>query len=152
MINTQDRQAFSDVSIIIQMMPDSMKRKINQNFIKFIEDNKDTEYISNINKKIPLKNQALNETTKTVLALIYRDYLCSDSEREKLLQQEKKEIKEKEEEIRREYEIQFKNNKIERNEIGKNEAKEDTSLVIYKKDSVIKKIFNKIKMLLNNNR
>ena len=145
MINTQDKQAFSDVSIIIQMMPNSMKRKINQNFIKFIEDNKDTEYISNINKKIPLKNQALNETTKTVLALIYRDYLCSDSEREKLLQQEKKEIKEKEEEIRREYEIQFKNNKIERNE-----AEEDTSLIIYKKDSTIRKIFNKIKRVLNN--
>ena len=144
MINTQDKQAFSDVSIIIQMMPNSMKRKINQNFIKFIEDNKDTEYISNINKKIPLKNQALNETTKTVLALIYRDYLCSDSEREKLLQQEKKEIKEKEEEIRREYEIQFKNNKIERNE-----AEEDTSLIIYKKDSTIRKIFNKIKKVLN---
>ena len=52
MMDVQDRQAFSDVSIIIKMMPKSMRLKINPSFIKFIEDNKDIEYVSNINKKI----------------------------------------------------------------------------------------------------
>ena len=45
MITTKDRQAFSDVCIIIKMMPKSMEEKINPSFIKFIEDNKDTKYI-----------------------------------------------------------------------------------------------------------
>ena len=75
MINIKDRQAFTDISIIIQMMSKSMKNKINPNFIKLIEENKDTEYVSNINKEIPLKEQTLNENTKIILALIYRDYL-----------------------------------------------------------------------------
>ena len=89
-MDVQDRQAFSDVSIIIKMMPKSMRLKINPSFIKFIEDNKDIEYVSNINKKILLKNQTLNERTKEILALIYRDYLCSNSTRVKLLEQERK--------------------------------------------------------------
>ena len=95
-MDVQDRQAFSDVSIIIKMMPKSMRLKINPSFIKFIEDNKDIEYVSNINKRIPLKNQTLKESTREILALIYRDYLCSNSTRAKLLEQEKNEIEEQE--------------------------------------------------------
>ena len=94
MITTQDRQAFADVSIIIQMMPKTMRQKINPKFIRFIESNKDTEYKSYINKNIPLKNQNLTENTKTLLALIYRDYLCSTSMREELLLKEQQEIEE----------------------------------------------------------
>lgn len=142
-MDVQDRQAFSDVSIIIKMMPKSMRLKINPSFIKFIEDNKDIEYVSNINKKILLKNQTLNERTKEILALIYRDYLCSNSTRVKLLEQEIKEIEEQERINRKKYEIHFKNSEIKQDTIRK-----DTTLVIYKKESIIKKFFNKIKKIL----
>lgn len=143
MMNTQDRQAFSDVSVIIKMMPKSMRLKINPSFIKFIEDNKDIEYVSNINKKIQLKNQTLNERTKEMLALIYRDYLCSNSTRAELLKQEIKEIEEQERINREKYEIHFKNSEIKQDIIRK-----DTSLVMYKEESIIKKFFNKIKRIL----
>lgn len=142
MINIQVRQAFTDISIIIQMMSKSMKNKINPNFIKLIEENKDTEYVSNINKEIPLKEQTLNENTKIILALIYRDYLCSEDMRNELLKQEKKEIEKKKEEIRKKYEIHFKDKNIVQN------TKEDKSLILYKKENIIKKIFNKIKDVL----
>lgn len=141
MINIQDRQAFTDISIIIQMMSKSMKNKINPNFIKLIEENKDTQYVSSIDKNIPLKEQTLNENTKMILALIYRDYLCSNDMRIEILKQEKKEIEKKEEEKRKKYEIHFEEKNIIQN------TKEDTSLMIYKKESIIKKIFNKIKKL-----
>lgn len=141
MINIQDRQAFTDISIIIQMMSKSMKNKINPNFIKLIEENKDTQYVSSIDKNIPLKEQTLNENTKIILALIYRDYLCSNDMRIEILKQEKKEIEKKEEEKRKKYEIHFEEKNIIQN------TKEDTSLMIYKKESIIKKIFNKIKKL-----
>lgn len=141
MINIQDRQAFTDISIIIQMMSKSMKNKINPNFIKLIEENKDTQYVSSIDKNIPLKEQTLNENTKMILALIYRDYLCSNDMRIEILKQEKKKIEKKEEEKRKKYEIHFEEKNIIQN------TKEDTSLMIYKKESIIKKIFNKIKKL-----
>jgi len=75
MITAQDRKTFADVCIIIKMMPKYMQKKINPKFIKLIENNKDTEYISHINNNIPLKMQKLSTDTKTLLALIYKDYL-----------------------------------------------------------------------------
>ena len=88
MITLNDKQSFTDVSIIIQMMPKKMKQQINPTFI---EKNKDNNYISCINRTIPIKEQQLTENTKKLLALIYRDYLCSPSLRRKLLSQEQEE-------------------------------------------------------------
>lgn len=143
MINTTDRQAFSDVSIIIKMMPNDMRQRIKPDFIKFVEENKDKDYVSNINENIPLEEQTLNEQTKTLLALIYREYLCSESTREELLKKEKIQIEEKEKEKREKYEIKFKK------EMKKHESKEEVDLILYKKESIIKKIFKKIKEVLN---
>lgn len=143
MINTTDRQAFSDVSIIIKMMPNDMRQRIKPDFIKFVEENKDKDYVSNINENIPLEEQTLNEKTKTLLALIYREYLCSESTREELLKKEKIQIEEKEKEKREKYEIKFKK------EMKKHESKEEDDLILYKKESIIKKIFKKIKEVLN---
>lgn len=92
MITLQDRQAFADVSIIIQMMSKTMQQKINPSFIEFIEKNKDNNYKSYINKTVPLREQQLTENTKTLLALIYRDYLCPQSMRKDLLLKEHEEI------------------------------------------------------------
>ena len=69
--------------------------------------------------------------------------MCSDSIRKKLLEQERREIEEKEEENRKKYEIHFKNKEVKQNIIEK-----DTSLIVYKEESIIKKIIHKIKKLL----
>lgn len=143
MITLNDKQSFTDVSIIIQMMPKKMKQQINPSFIAFIEKNKDNNYISCINRTIPIKEQQLTENTKKLLALIYRDYLCSPSLRRKLLSQEQEEKEKIESEKREKYKIEFKNNK----KIQNTESKEN-SLVVYKKESIFKKIYNKIKKIL----
>ena len=41
--------------------------------------------------------------TKEMLGIIYRDYLCSNEERNKLLKQEEQEMKQYEEELRQKY-------------------------------------------------
>lgn len=64
MITVQDRQAFADLSVIIKMMPKYMQKRINTKFINLIEQNKDTNYVSNIDPNIPLKSQELSETTQ----------------------------------------------------------------------------------------
>ena len=146
MITLQDRKTFADVSIIIKMMSKNMQEKINPNFIKLIEDNKDTEYISYIDSSIPLKNQKLNPDTKTLLALIYRDYLCSEDERKNLLISEKQEIIKQEDETRKKYEINFAKRKI-----YQNDEVTTTSLIEYKKESLFIRIINKIKNFFNFN-
>lgn len=146
MITLQDRKTFADVSIIIKMMSKDMQEKINPNFIKLIEDNKDTEYISYIDSNIPLKKQKLSPDTKTLLALIYRDYLCSEDERKNLLIAEKQEIAKREAETRKKYEINF-----EKRKIYQNDEVTTTSLIEYKKESLFTRIINKIKKFFNFN-
>lgn len=78
MITLQDKQSFSDVSLIInKMMPEYMKAKINKNFINFIEQNKDLQYITSIDINKPLKYQTLSKNTIVLLGLIYRDFLST---------------------------------------------------------------------------
>ena len=156
MINIQDRQAFTDISIIIQMMSKSMKNKINPNFIKLIEENKDTEYVSNINKKIPLKEQTLNENTKIILALIYRDFLCPPNERKRLQAKDAKELQEVQEqienEIREKYNPDdiFKNRSKNINNIPEKQI-EEKNIIAFQEEKWYKKIFNLIKNLFHRN-
>ena len=144
MITTQDKQAFTDLSIIIQMMPKYMQEKINSEFINLIENNKDNSYISKIKTNIPIKYQELSETTEALLALIYRDYLCNDEERKELIIAEKKEVQRLEEENKKRYEINSQ--KTIQQPSNENTT---TALVEYKKETFITKIINKIKSFFN---
>ena len=143
-LTLQDKQAFSDLSIIINMMPQDMKQKISTNFINLIEQHKDANYISKINPNIPIREQELSETTKIFLALIYRDYLCSADERKRLIIAENEKIKKLEAENRIKYEINFKN----RNNTSK-VPNTYTDLIEYKKETFLTKIINKLRKFLN---
>lgn len=102
-MNKINSEVYVDISVIISMMSDEMRRKISKSFIKFIEENKDANYVSNINPKVPLNQQNLRKETKELMGVIYRDYLCSSEEREKLLQAEAEELRMLEEEKRKKY-------------------------------------------------
>lgn len=143
-ISNRDKQAFTDLSIIIKMMPQNMRQKISTTFINFIEEHKDTNYISQINPNIPIREQKLSETTKTLLALIYIDYLCSKEERKKLILAENEELQKIENENRIKYEIDFEKR-------NKNSQIQDTctDLIEYKKETFLMKIINKLKKIFN---
>ena len=142
-LTNQDKQAFSDLSIIIKMMPQDMQQKISTNFINLIEQHKDSNYISNINPNIPIKEQELSETTKVFLALIYRDYLCSDDKRKRLIIAENEKLQKLEAENRIKYEINFE----KRNKTSKI-ANTCTDLIEYKKETFFTKIITKLKKIL----
>ena len=91
-MNNINSEIYVDISVIISMMPTEMKSKISNSFINFIEKKKSNNYVSNINPKIPLKEQKIRKETKELLGIIYRDYLCNDEEKINLLQEEKSDI------------------------------------------------------------
>lgn len=144
MITVQDKKAFTDLSIIIKMMPKYMQNQINHKFINLIEQNKDINYISNIKPNVPIKYQELSETTQALMALIYRDYLCNEEERNELLTAENEAIKKIEDENRKKYEINFK--KTNKNLYSENVS---NTLIEYKKETFITKIINKIRNFFN---
>ena len=138
-MNSINSEVYVDISIIIKMMPIEMKEKISKSFINFIEKNKSNNYVSNINPKIPIREQNIRKETKEMLGIIYRDYLCSNEERNKLLKQEEQEIKQYEEELRQKYDPNdiFKNKQKEYNY---EKEKVNVAMAEYKKETFIEKI------------
>jgi len=136
-LSLEDRQSFSDISIIIKMMSPYMQSRISDKFIQFIEENKDKSYQSLIDNTLPLESQELSPNTKTVLALIYRDYLCSEDERQNFILKQFEKQKRIEEEKKAKYEINFKNNQ--------NTNQDLTSIIEYKKINIFTKLLNALK-------
>lgn len=141
MITAQDKQTFADISVIIKMMPEEMRGKISKEFIKFLEQNKDTEYTSYIDSTKPIKQQKLHKDTQTMLALIYRDYLCDKEERAELVKKEKQELEKIQKENSAKYEIKFKEQE------AKQVEEIITALAKYEKENIFTKFWNKIKKI-----
>lgn len=141
MVLLNDRQSFSDISIIIKMMSPYMQSRISNNFIQFIEENKDPSYHSSIDATLPLKNQNLSHNTQVLLALIYRDYLCSKTERENFISKQIENQNKISEKNKEKYEINFEKNK--------NTNRNISTIVEYKKVNIFVNFFNKLKKLFN---
>ena len=148
-MNKINSEIYVDISVIISMMPKEMKSKISNSFINFIENNKSKNYVSNINPKVPLREQYIRKETKEMLGIIYRDYLCNEEERINLLQEEKRELTKLEAEKREIYNLDniFKKNNLKENN-EENSIKNEVSIVEYK-ESIIKRIITKIKNLFH---
>ena len=58
-----------------------MKARIPKKIISYIEINKSKDYSWNIDKTVPLEKQELLPTTKEILTVLYKDYICTDIER-----------------------------------------------------------------------
>lgn len=137
-MNNIDSEIYTDISIIISMMPVEMKNKINNDFINFIENNKSENYISNINPKIPIKKQNIRKETKEMMGIIYRDYLCSNERRKELIEKENHEIKKYEEIIREKYNI----DNLFKSRATKVETLENPVTMVEYKESIFTKIKN----------
>lgn len=146
-MNKVNSEVYVDISIIIKMMPEEMRNKLSKKFIEFIENNKSTNYNSNINPEIPLKEQELRQETKEMLGIIYRDYLCSKEERARLIREEEIELEHIEEEKRKQYDPDniFKRDNRNLEEKEKPDLKEYN--VITYKEPLIKRILNKLKSI-----
>lgn len=146
-MNNINSEIYVDISIIIGMMPTEMKSKISNSFIDFIENNKSNTYASNINPKIPLREQYIRKETKEMLGIIYRDYLCSNEERIDLLQEENEELAKLEFEKRKLYNP---DDIFKKKDLKENIIKKEVAMLEYK-ESIIKKIITKIKNLFHIN-
>ena len=141
--NTQ--KTFSEVYDIINHMEENMKNKIPTKFIKFIESNRDLNYDVKIDYAESIVNQNLMHETKVLLSLIYRDYICDDEKRKLLIEQDNKILNEREENLRKKYEIDFQ----KRKDYKKNneENHENNELIVIKElkwYEKILKLFRKI--------
>lgn len=144
------QEAFEEVDQIIKLMPVDLSSKIPVQFRQMIFDNKAKDY--NIKIQEPLEQQNLKKETIVILGLIYRDFLCSPEEREKLQLKDAEDLKRIEQEMQQQYDI---NNVFEKRKNSKNKEEYEeypTDLVVYKEPGFIKKFFNLIKGIFKKNK
>ena len=135
-------KAFSEIDTILEYSNEEIKNKIPNNFKQLIKNNKDINYKLVLDEKKPLNEQKLLIETREILALIYRDYLCSEDERKELIRVNNQKL----EEINKKYDIKniFEQRK---NKTSIDNENEEMLPEIINEERWYKKIFNFIKKL-----
>lgn len=144
-ISTITRQAYSELEEFLDLLSSEQKNQIPLKLREFFKREKDPNYVKNINLNEPIKNQNLKEETLALIALLNLQYWCKDEqEKERLKKVYIKNEKEYQEKLREEYnpdDIFKKKTSIAQKE----QEKIKNNQIIEYKDSLIKRIINKIK-------
>lgn len=141
------KKALSEVNIILAHTEKEVKDKIPEYFIQYIKENMDKNHRIKIQNNKELLEQNIMLETKQIIALMYRDYICTKDEREKLIRQEKEKYKRIEKEKQEKYKIDFKKNaerRSQKNIIDKVKTKEKSSLIERKEEKWYNNIIDKI--------
>lgn len=143
-------EAYAEVDMILNLMDEKYVREIPEKLRTLFKSKKAKEYSKNIVDNIPLKEQNLNKETLSILAVLNYNYWCKDEKRKKELWDIYSENDRKyQQELREKYNPEdiFKKNNSPK--YVENTSKEDT--IIEYKESIVKKIINKIKSIFHIN-
>lgn len=112
MVTKEFAEASAEINEILKYMPKEEVEKIPSKLREFFKEVSSKDYVTNINPNMPLDKQQIKEKTKDIIALIYRNYWCSEEERKELDQKLIENDKKFEEELRKKYNPDniFKNN------------------------------------------
>lgn len=144
MVNIKYANAYIEVLEILKYFPVEDYNKIPKNKIELFETNANNDYVFKYNPNKPLDKQNISKITKGIIAILFRDYWATESQREKIIS--------KQNYIRMEIEKE-KQEKYNPNDIFKEkQINEDltnirnTSIVEHK-ESLFLRILNKIKSI-----
>ena len=148
MENIEYSNALYQINEILKYMAPNLKARIPKKFISYFENNKSQEYNWTIDESLPLEKQDLLPTTKEILTVLYKDFICNDMERVKLEKTLNSNELKYQEELRKKYNPDniFKNRqKLTENVENKTN---DTKIVPYK-ENFLRKIISKIKLIFH---
>ena len=142
-------EAFTEVEEVLKLMPIDLVSRIPAQLRQTISENKATNY--KIVIKEPLEEQKLKKETIVILGLIYRDFLASPEEREKLQIKDSEELRKIEQQMKEQYDVEnVFNNKKRYKILEENQTSKD--LTLYKESNFLVKFFNIIKGIFNKNK
>ena len=105
MVTKEFAEASAEINEILKYLPKEEVEKIPSKLREFFKEISSKDYVTNINPNIPLDKQQIKEKTKDIIALIYRNYWCSEEERKELDQKLIENDKKFEEELREKYNL-----------------------------------------------
>ncbi len=141
--NIEYANAYSEVIGILKYMPIEKYNKIPKERIELFEENSNKNYLFNYNPAMTLKEQNVSKRAQAIMAILYRDYWATDTEREKILESQARdrEILEGQKKSSKDIEEIFK----ARSDNFKIEKQEMMVIQPVKKDSILDKIIGRIK-------
>ena len=148
MIDSVYRNALKEVYDILENTESALLEKIPQKFMNFIKENMNISYKTNVNPEIELVKQPLLKETESILALIYRSYWATDSEKQEFYFKDKNEFINNEELKSQEYQGKDVYKVFEeRKNIDKITL--NNNLMVIKEEGFWKRFFKKILNIYN---
>ena len=138
----ETRKAYSEICIVLEYMPNEYVAKIPKKIIKLFQKLKNYEV--NINKSNPLDKNYLSKKTMVLIAMLNYQYWCPNKKVKDTLYKTYSANNEKyQKEMEEKYSVDnlFKNKK----NVAQMEQKEESVAMVEYKESVFRKIINKIK-------
>lgn len=149
-MNDKINKAYSEIYVILQLLDDEFINKLPKKFIEFINKERDTNYIVNINPNIPLEEQNLLPDTINILAMLKLDYWSTEEEKQELLSILNQNEKKYQEELREKYNPD--NLFANRQPVKNAKQAEEISLIPIKEKNFFIKLFEKIKNMFQKNK
>lgn len=145
-IANQYKDAFSEVYIILSCLEDEELKKIPSNVISAIENNRNLNYIYEMNEDVDLFKQPMLLETKAILFNLYRDYLATPEQRKKITKIQNEERQRVDKQKRKKYNP---NGIFENRQPNFKYVPENKAIIEVKKENFIEKIIRKIKSKFN---
>lgn len=137
--------AYSEVLEILKYISMKDYNKIPQEKLNVFKANASKDYKFKYNPQKTLDEQNVSKKAKAIIGLLFRDYWATESQREKIIRKQNYNRMK----IEKEKQEQYNQNDIfKEKQISKNSIKiENTSIIEYK-ESLLSKILQKIKRIL----
>lgn len=152
MADIQYANAYTEVLDILKYISKEDYEKIPKSKIKVFEENSNKNYHFTYDENKTLDEQNVSEITKVIIAILFRDYWATKEQRYVIIKKQREAREEQERQIRERIE---QNRQIKEDDIKTIDVSTDldldynynqgTSLEIYRKDNILKKIIGKIK-------
>lgn len=136
------KNAYTEVYAILEDLNEEEYNKIPPEIIETIRINRNVEYNYELSDDLELKEQPMLPETKAILFNLFRDYLSTPEQKEKIIKMQEEERQKNELKKRQQYNTDVFANKKHENE---QQMKKETLDMVEYKENIFKKILNKIK-------
>ena len=137
---TKYKNSYTEVYAILEQLDEEEYNQIPSEVITAIRENRNTEYEFELDEELELKEQELLPETKAILFNIFRDYLSTPEQKEKIIKMQAEERLKNEQKKAKQYNSDLFANKQKVQSV----EREHTELIKYK-ENIFKRIFNKIR-------
>lgn len=148
MINIEYANAYSEVIEILRYISKSDYDKIPKDMIELFNSSYNKNYVFEYNQKKTLEEQNVSELTRTIIAILFRDYWATEKQREKIINYQSQErIKIEQKKLEK-----YNPNNLFQNKKMNDSHIENTNLPIEMKEKVniFTHLFNIIKKIFKN--